>query len=210
MNLLGEQLKKRLVLVTIASLALASCSAPPAPSGSAAANSTPPSSSAAAEATPSESPVRKTNDRGNVPKKLGEVAAIGGDTVEASAVRFKVIEVKPFKCTYGVDVPGNGQMMAVTLAIETGKDLVGQMKRKQISFNASGWQGYTADGTRLNTMSSNLVYNCATDRSVLLPDVGPAEKATGIVLLDAPKWPKSISFSFPQQEGGWEWEVPAK
>lgn len=182
-------------------MALASCSAPSEPR---------PSGSAASESTASESASIATNDRGNIPKKTGETAAIGGDTVEASAVHFKVMGIKPFKCTYPVDVPGNGQMMAVTVAVETGKDLPGQMGRDQVSFNASGWRGYAADGTRMNTVSSDLVYNCATDRSVLLPDIGPGEKASGIVLLDAPKWPKSISFSFPQQEGGWEWEVPAK
>lgn len=211
MNFPGRQLKKRLVLMAITSLALASCSVPSEPTSS---GTTAPeavsSGTTASEATASESASTTTNDRGNLPKKTGETAAIGGDTIETAAVKFKVTGIKPFKCTYPVDVPGNGQMMAVTVAVETGKDLAERMGTDQLSFNPTGWRGYTADGTRMNTMSSDLVYNCVTDRSALLPDIGPAEKASGIVLLDAPKWPKSISFSFPQQEGGWEWEVPAK
>ena len=62
----------------------------------------------------------------------------------------------------------------------------------------------------MNTVSSDKVYNCVDDRSVLLPDLGPAEKATGIVLLDCPSAPTSLAFHFPQQGNAWEWEYPAQ
>jgi hypothetical protein len=190
-------LKKQLALLALATFAMTSCSAPSQP-----AEGAPTTQSAASS---------KTNDRGNVPKAIGDTAAIGGDSPENSAVRFKVTSIQPFQCTREPDYgPGNGHVLAVTIAVETGKDMTQQTEMDTLSFNAAGWKGYAADGSRMNTVSSDKIYNCLDDRTVLLPDdIGPGEKATGIVLLDAPNLPGSLAFSFPAQGNGWEWEYPA-
>lgn len=184
-------------MLAIAALGLSSCSAPSQPAQSEAASQAPQGS--------------KENDRGNISKTIGETAAFGSDTIESSAVRFKVMEIKPFECTREPDFgPGNGHMVAVTIDVETGKDLPEQTGSDLVSLNAGLWKGYSVDGKRMNTVSSDKVYNCVDDRSVLLPDLGPAEKATGIVLLDCPSVPTSLAFSFPQQGNSWEWEYPAQ
>jgi hypothetical protein len=190
-------LKKQLALLTLATLAVTSCAAPSQPDLNA------PVSKSAAGA--------KTNDRGNVPKGIGDTAAIGGDIPETSAVRFKVTGIQPFQCTREPDyVPGNGHVLAVTIAVETGKEMSKQTGMDSLSFSATGWKGFAADGTRMNSVGSDKIYNCVDDRSMLLPDdIGPGEKATGIVLLDTPSVPASLAFSFPLQENGWEWEYPA-
>lgn len=102
-------------------------------------------------------------------------------------------------------------MMALVLTVETKKDLAEQVGVPTVTFDPVAWKAYTADGTRLNSLSSVRTYSCVNEQSTLLPtNIGPGEKVTGMVLLDAPSWPRNIAFSLPTQEDGWEWEVPAK
>jgi hypothetical protein len=74
-----------------------------------------------------------------------------------------------------------------------------------LNINALSFKMIGPDGTTVGTLSTDMVYNCLTDRSQLLPNnIGPAEKVSGMVLLDVPSISGTLVFEPIQNAGGVE------
>ncbi|WP_350005790.1 hypothetical protein [Pseudarthrobacter sp. WHRI 8279] len=125
---------------------------------------------------------------------------------------FTVKDVVPITCDYPSDLsPSNGQVMAVLVDMETTPAL-GEVNNlsQGISINALSFKFIKAEGTTTGTLSTNMIYNCLTDRSQFLPDrIGPAEKVSGLVLVDVPS-PLAGTLIFEPIQGGDAFEYAIK
>jgi hypothetical protein len=124
---------------------------------------------------------------------------------------YTVKDVVPVTCDYPVDMkPSNGQVMGVLLDIQTGtaSELEGTDLAQGLDINALSFKMIRTDGTSVGTLSTNMIYNCLTDRTQLLPDsIGPAEKVSGMVLLDVPSTSGTLIFEPIQGAGGVEYPL---
>lgn len=189
---------------------LTACSGPQpqaAPTVSVAPASTP-------SATPTPAPTPKTNDRGQIIKKIGETATLMTDEEsDEPTMRFKVTSIKPIKCDAPYATPPNGTALAVALEIVTTPTFEGRLEVNgqpgMISFSPYYWKGYAASGTRMNTVESSVKYGCLADATKLLPDhFGKGEKLNGLVILDVTSPNGEVSFD-PEGFGGWVWKYPS-
>lgn len=194
-------------------LMLTACSSPQpeaAPTVSVAPASTP-----SATPTPTPTTTSKTNDRGQLVKKIGETAGLFTDEGDTSTptMTFKVTSIKPIKCDAPYATPPNGTALAVALEIVTTPTFEGPLQVNgqpgMISFGPYYWKGYAANGTRMNTVDSPVKHGCLADATRLLPDhFGKGEKLNGLVILDVATPSGEVAFD-PQGDGGWVWKYPS-
>lgn len=208
--------KKIFAVAALSALILTGCSSTPEATTSATSASTTsaaPSSSEPASSAPNAvfpTPTLRLNDRGQLPKKLGEAAAIVGDDGERE-LEFTVTGFEFVKCSkYAGDL--NGHALAAHVEVKTTGDFYGPIDVNGvpglISFEAYYWRGYESDGTRMNDLNSSTIQNCFDSRAKLLPDsIGKGEKAKGMVLLDVTTKTGEVAFD-PYGDGGWVWKYP--
>jgi hypothetical protein len=164
--------------------------------------------------TPTSAPTPKTNDRGQIIKKIGEVAGLMTDEKSTEpTMTFKVTSIKPIVCDAPYGTPPKGTAIAVALEIVTKPTFSGALEVNgqagQISFGPHYWKGYAPNGTRMNTVESSVNQGCLADTSKLLPDFfGKGEKLNGIVILDVATPSGEVSFD-PEGFGGWVWKYPS-
>lgn len=215
-QLYGGRLKKVLVSVAACSaIFLTGCgasdepAAEPAPTVSVA----PASPSPSPTPTPSPSPTRKTNERGELVKEIGEVAGMGNPDGKEMTLNFKVTSIKPIECDAPYATPPNGIPLAVSLEIETSADFEGPWIRNEaesgIDFSPHYWRGYADNGTRMNTVDTPMVQNCLADPTQILPNwVGPGEKLNGMIILDVTTPTGEVAFE-PADGVNWVWKYPS-
>jgi hypothetical protein len=159
--------------------------------------------------TPTPTAIPNENGRGQLIKKIGETATRANEREKAPSLKFKVTSIQAITCDAPFPTPPKGQIIAVSLEIESASGFVGPLTVNGtpglISFHPRDWKGYTDTGTRMNTVESDATQNCLADETRLLPDyVGKGEKLNGIVLLDVAT--PSGSIAFEPDGPGWIWE----
>ncbi|MET1086618.1 MAG: hypothetical protein ABWY04_05805 [Arthrobacter sp.] len=202
-------MKNLLVIMPLAALLLTGC-------GESAANSPAQTSSqaATAEATPTASatPTKSKSPRGNTLAAFGETRSLALASTKEALLSFTVKELVPITCDYPSDMsPSNGQVMGVLVDIETTPALADDANLSQgLIVNALSFKHIKAEGTTTGTLSTNMIYNCLTDRSQFMPDeIGPAEKVSGMVLVDVPS-PATGTLIFEPLQGGDKYEYVVK
>ncbi|SFU11246.1 hypothetical protein [Arthrobacter sp. ov118] len=157
-----------------------------------------------------------TNSRGNIPKKIGELAAAGGTSLADASLKFKVTSIEPITCDAPYSEKPVGTALAVAIEVETSADFEGGLTVNGApgltSFDAHYWKGYASNGTRMNKIDTISAQSCLADQSRLLPSsLGKGEKATGIVVLEVTTPTGSIAYDGAGMvSGGWEWGYPGK
>jgi hypothetical protein len=101
-----------------------------------------------------------------------------------------------------------------TLEIETTADFEGPIAVNgvpgQIGFGPSYWKGYADNGTRMNTVDSNINRTCLANEALLLPDyIGKGERLNGQVILDVTTPTGTIVYSPDGGGSGWVWKYPS-
>lgn len=166
--------------------------------------------------TPSPTSTIASNDRGNIPKKAGELAGAGGTSLADASLKFKVTSIEAITCDAPYATPPTGTALAVAIEVETTPGFEGGLNVNGApgltSFDAYYWKGYAANGTRMNKIDTTAAQNCVADEGRLLPSsIGKGEKATGIVVLEVTTPTGSIAYDGAGMiTGGWEWQYPAK
>lgn len=148
-------------------------------------------------------PVR--TDRGNLVKEVGQLAGITlPDHDDAVAAQFVVTDIvvdQECSAEYA-ETPANGHFIGIHLNIETTPDLalddVGTL-----SFAHWGWQGFDADGKRVNDPIGNALW-CMSDADSLPADIGPGQSVSGWLVLDMPTTTGSVALTMGAANG-WEW-----
>ncbi|TKJ35171.1 hypothetical protein [Blastococcus sp. CCUG 61487] len=145
------------------------------------------------------------NERGNVPRQLGELAGVrpGGAPGAApqAAIRVEQIVVDP-ECE-SEEVPVNGRFVALEMSVLTTPDLD---PRVPMSFTEERFSVLAPDGTSITTEDSN-ASDCL-DPEVFVPNMRfPAGvEYRGWLVLDVPVGSGTVVYSPPGATGGWEWQ----
>ncbi|WP_029145572.1 hypothetical protein [Microbacterium luticocti] len=147
-----------------------------------------------------------TNDRGNLVKKIGQIAGTGSvDDPDVITSTFAVTDiVVDRKCTDEfAEKPQNGHYVAVHLNVETTKDLAKE-DYPVVGFDAGYWQAYDAKGTRVNDPLGN-AFTCLASSEQLPGEIGPAQSVSGWIVLDVPTTHGAVVLA-PYGATGWEWD----
>lgn len=164
--------------------------------------------------TTTAAPTSNRNERGQLIKGIGQVASFQSDTTHTDTLTFKVTSIKPITCDATSGTQPKGTALAVSLEIQTTAEFDGPLTVNgtpgQISFGPYYWKGYTPDGTRMNTVDTNISHSCLADATLLVPEyIGKGEKVKGIVVLDVSTPTGSVSYS-PWDDDGWIWKYSSK
>jgi hypothetical protein len=218
---------RRLLATTVAlfSLSLVGCSAvsdagdsPEAlPSASPAAPSSTASSEPAmpsASSTPSlstEQPV--TTSRGDLKKDIGERAAVVNHEDGSEWLEFTVEGFEQVTCpdSWSEDLKENpdnyliaADISVVTTPAMAETELAELNPGLTISFG-SDWWGFTSEGERINEIRTSITYNCLDSQDELPWEIGPGEKARGLVLFEVPDLQGELAYRPWYLDGGWSW-----
>jgi hypothetical protein len=206
-------MKKTMLAISLAVFSLAGCSSP-SPAANAPEVNVPPASTPSPTPTPTPTGP-KTNERGNVVKKVGEVAYLTNAEGKPSGLQFKVTSIKRAVCDANYPLNIKGTPLAVTLEVVTTPDFRGAYDTQEnptVSFDPNLWRGYAANGTRMNKVAGDVSYGCFTDPSKFLPmSISKGEKVSGTLVFDVATPTGSIAYSVSDfNTGGWEYAYSVK
>jgi hypothetical protein len=200
-------MKKQITITTLAlaALALTAC-------GSSAESDEPvevtPVTPEAVNVQPVESETPEAEAEDELTERGNHAAEVGGTGILADAngnetVKFTVKGIEPVKCTEPyAEKAENGHIFAVEMSIKTTKD----MEPYSAMFSGHQWTYYNDEGTRFNgELSTIATYSCLPDSEVIPSDIGPGEKATGVVLIDVPAKSGVLVFE-PDYFNGYEYK----
>jgi hypothetical protein len=145
------------------------------------------------------------NERGNLVKEIGQLSGLSAsDGSDAYVARFIVTEIKPDpKCNSGfVEEPKNGHFLLININVETTPELAKE-EYPSLSFDNFQWQAYDKNGKRVNDPVGTS-YSCLDAGDMLPNQIGPAQSASGNVVLDVPTTSGSIALTMGGPTG-WEW-----
>lgn len=147
----------------------------------------------------------ETSRRGNLIKSVGQPGGIV-NADGAVTVTFTLTEIESnFACTSDMaDPPQNGQYLALSFDVETT-----ELLEPGETFAMTDWDFtlFGEDGTRENDSTGNAMW-CIDAGASLPSSIGPAQKASGKVILDTGLESGVIVYSpmWSFDDLGWEWE----
>lgn len=181
---------KKLVLLAVTGLMLASCSSASNTDGGA---------------------QQEKSSRGNLVKNVGETEVIksnGGEPVVSFTVSSISVDV-PCTDKYAVP-PQNGHFLTLEMTIETSAALAEEINPFFL-LGDKAWKAISPDGTTSNAEpATSAALSCYAEAEVLPSIIEPGEKATGKVVLDVKDSQGTLILNFtPSGTGkGREWTYP--
>lgn len=202
------KISAQLLAVPVLLLGLTAC----AGSGDAPASApTAPSVEPAVAETTQAQPTPGLSERGNLMKRVGESSSITLDGQEDNpALNFVVnkIDVDPTCTTSYAEKSENGHFVTIDISAETGPQ--DQFKEAfygtDFMFNPSEWKFITPAGTTANSVASGASYTCL-EQADQIPMMGPAERATGKIVLDVPDKTGILIYAPVALDQAWEWTL---
>jgi hypothetical protein len=207
----GDTLKARIIgAAALLPLMLAGCggapqSTPTAPSVEPAAGG-----SASAAASPSASTADAKSPRGNIIKVPGQGASVTDKNETVASFVVNSIQVDP-TCTNSSAMPSkNGHFVVLDVSMETTPALA-QSINPQFGLAGYGWKAIAENGTTFNgDVNSFEALMCLPAAERFPSALGPAEKATGKIVMDVPTPTGVLVHKQGFMPAGWEWAYPAK
>lgn len=150
-------------------------------------NPTPsPTATQASQPLPAPPGSPQTSVRGNLIKQVGELAGIrdaNGEYLVSFVVNDIVVDIP---CTDEFSEPSeNGHFVALDVSVETSPNMLDSDLIQQFSMSSYTFQAIGPDGVTSNAGTDSVATLFCLEDSLLLPtDIGPGEKANGLVLLD--------------------------
>lgn len=214
-------MKKSVVSVAVASLMLVGCGstagegeAPEVePAASAGQNSPAAESAPAAEPSSPESPASAegdTSDRGNLIKSVGEGATVTNKGTQVASFVINDITVGG-KCTSEfASGPENGHFIFLDVSMKTEPEL-SEAISPNFGLAGMNWTAIAPNGTTSNAdPASAAALMCLDDADALPSSLGPAQQATGQIVLDVANPKGTLVYTPMFSNAGWEWEYPVK
>ncbi|TYD00089.1 hypothetical protein FQ377_01060 [Arthrobacter echini] len=111
------------------------------------------------------------------------------------------------QCTESfADAPENGHFVALDVSVETSPNMLNSDLIQQFSMSSYTFQAIGPDGVTSNAGADSVATLFCLDDSVLLPtDIGPGEKAQGIVLLDVENPSGTLVYEDYWTDSAWEY-----
>lgn len=171
------------------------------------------STSATAEPSPSATtaPAAEKSERGNLVKQVGQGASLLGGPAGEPTVSFVINSITvDAACTAEFATPPeNGHFVILDVSVKTEPTLA-ESDIPQFYMSASDWKAIAPNGTTSNANAGTAAsYGCLTQSESLPQTMGPAEQATGKIVLDLENPQGTLIFKAPAAMAGWEWTYPA-
>lgn len=201
-------IRRWLIGLALFPLALGACTSTADPQ-SGAPELPPKSTSASPSAEGASADEIETNERGNIPKELGQRAGFGSqDWDDPAGVTFSLDKVEidpPCANTYATP-PENGHTLLLHFRVATG-DNPEYAKTTGSVLNPFNFFEITNDGLSEQARAGT----CATEQGEQLPyNYGPNQKYKGTIEIVVPEASGTLVLTLPQMAngGGWEWHYP--
>lgn len=195
--------------VALMSLVLVGCAAPQSSPAAPTVEPAAGSQTASATATPSQAGSEKSS-RGNIIKVPGQGASVTDKNKTVASFVVNSIQVDP-TCTNKYAQPSeNGHFIALDVSMETMPELA-ESVNPQFGLAGYAWKAIAENGTTFNgDVFSAAAYMCLNETEKFPSALGPAEKATGKIILDVPTPTGVLVHKQGFMPAGWEWAYPAK
>lgn len=169
------------------------------------------SASAAPSASASTAPAAEKSERGNLVKQVGQGASLLGAPGGEPSVSFVInsITVDEPCTTEFATPPENGHFVILDVSVKTEPTLA-ESEIPQFYMGSGDWKAIAPNGTTSNANAgTGPSYSCLTEAETLPQVFGPAEQATGKIVLDVENPEGTLIFKTPAAISGWEWGYPA-
>lgn len=136
---------------------------------------------------PTPSPTETRSDRGNLVFRVGDDVSLSDYSgADWATLRLEKVSSK-VKCTepYQEPVAKGNKLVAMTFSAKTEASPSGDAD--SLWMGAFAWKFYDDNGVTYNgELSSDATYYCFPEKKMLPSEMGPGEKATGVVLVEVP------------------------
>jgi hypothetical protein len=144
--------------------------------------------------------------RGNIPKSIGEEGGITDESGE-DLLTFVVTAITPDPvCRSGFDDPPlNGHYVAIDLQVATSPSLQAD---DYVSFSEYDFAFIGPDGITVTSVDGN-AWTCLSQEERFTSDaLGPGQQYAGTIVVDLPATTGTLIFSpsVLSEPGGWEWQ----
>ena len=151
------------------------------------------------------------NDRGNIEASVGDEIVVSGMIDDAEVYKFKVSNIDlNVQCTEEYSQPSeNGQFIKIDVEVNSGsKEAFEENYYNEVYIHGSSFKYISAEGTTFNgNLGSVPSYMCIPQSEVLPQEIGPAQKASGSIILDVPATNGVIIFDDPQTGNSVEYRL---
>lgn len=151
--------------------------------------------------------------RGNLVKKVGDVAAIKTKTGKTIASwTLTKIDTAP-ECDADRDKPTNGHYVTLSFDVETADASTDTEQDLPLTLGSPAvWRYYLKDGTQWSgNPAGDYGAGCIADGNELLPGtIGAGTKASGTVVFDLPSTDGILVYDGGSFSGGWEYSLNAE
>lgn len=151
------------------------------------------------------------NDRGNIEASVGDEIVVSGMVDDAEVYKFKITNIDfDVQCTEPYAQPSeNGKFIKVDVEVNTGsKEIFDKNYYSGAYISASSFKYISAEGTTFNgDLGSTQTYGCIPQSQKLPSDIGPAQKASGSIILDVPATDGVIIFDDSLSGNGVEYKL---
>lgn len=157
----------------------------------------------------SEAPAPEKSDRGNLVKHIGQGAGMTYEGEQTVSFVINSITVDA-PCTADFATPPeNGHIVVLDVSVKTEPALADD-PFGEFWMSPSSWKAIAPNGTTSNANSGTAAaFGCLPQQEMLPQSIGPAEQATGKVVLDVENPSGILVFQDPAASAGWEWTYPA-
>lgn len=151
------------------------------------------------------------NDRGNIEASVGDEIVVSGMMDDAEVYKFKISNIDlDVQCTEPyAQASENGKFIKVDVEVNTGsKETFDKNYYSSAYISASSFTYISAEGTTFNgNLGSGRTYGCIPQNQELPSGIGPAQKASGSIILDVPATDGVLIFDDSLSGNGVEYKL---
>lgn len=156
-----------------------------------------------------QAPAAEKSERGNLVKQIGEGAGLTYEGEQTVSFVINSITVDAPCTAEFATPPENGHIVVLDVSVKT-EPALAEDPFGEFWMSPSSWKAIAPNGTTSNASSGTAAaFGCLPQQEMLPQSIGPAEQATGKVVLDVENPSGILIFQDPSASAGWEWTYPA-
>jgi len=148
------------------------------------------------------------NDRGNMPKYIGEEAHVLASTAADAAwvLTFNIDEIRVDPaCDSGFpEPPANGHYIAISVRVATTPDY--DPDTQYLGFTENDFRVIQPDGITVSDVTGKARSCLDPSHSIASAQIGPGQQYAGTVVIDAPVSTGALVYAPGGAPAGWEWD----
>lgn len=158
----------------------------------------------------SEAPALEKSERGNLVKQVGEGAGMTYEGEQTVSFVINSITVDAPCTAEFATPPENGHFVILDVSVKT-EPVLAEAPITDFYMTAHEWKAIAPNGTTSNASPGTAAAFMCLNQQEMLPDtLGPAEQATGKLVLDVENPSGILVYQDPLATAGWEWTYPGQ